>query len=930
FSTNDGQNWSSLARNIVGTTYQHKNLKARTTYKYRLLAANTDAEVNENEALTVSATTAFPQPPSNLQGVAENAVNVALTWDAPGGSVTIKGYKIYRNNKEIADTNNTTYSDRVSPKTTYDYFVKAYDKSGYFSDPSNTVSSTTLAMPHGFFKDNTDVCAGCHRTHTATGSALITKQIQKNLCYTCHDGTGSNYNVKAEFGEIGPAKGSTHPIPTNGLKCSDCHDPHGSKDQFGNYYARTLRAKKPDGSFVYQGNEFCGACHGANSPLTGKPGEDHLANFTGTPHDTNLAEPPSGTKIKCVNCHQKHASNVSPLLNELLNGLRLTGNNNSVCFSCHKLAKYAFGGRDLYEQSKHSRPSETGIVDTIDSGYAMGLCDNCHNPHGTPFDDYRRKDKNELCATCHDKKAPPTQTVAMKGTYKTKIGGNTGALFPTATTEIKVRSIALGKASSLLGSEDSFKSSNILVETSRDIYIPPSQPIKIYLNSNPTVVGTTLIGTWSDPLIIVGTRAKNFDITNYLNNHKNEDVFVVLEFPVNTRTVGTISADIWGLYEDKAPLNAKQYYAYQGTTKYSNSAHADTLNPLTVWPDSAETGSGIGSGGAKAGECINCHNPHGKKDAQGNPIDKMLQDKEEDLCFSCHDNPAASARGINIKERFTASPEKSAGGLSIDEWSRHGIYDKDQENSNTKIECTSCHNPHLNNAENKVIDPENKTQLFTATMTDPVTGEQIPDVVSFCMKCHDKSYYLRDGSRYLFMSNWGITLGTIPGPTWGLYNSIREIPYSGNWHGDAAATGEFLSPSSGPSNTNRFYIDRDRDYGPLKAPYKRGMGPLPCTTCHDEHGSSQVFHIKEKINGQNVSIGKSYPGNNMVALCEACHEKTGITNAHKLNCEGGRCHPNYISTTFGLNYPNAPGFCTMCHSHTTQKDGVGGMPKGKL
>lgn len=60
------------------------------------------------------------------------------------------------------------------------------------------VTSTALADngPHGGFTLTTDACAGCHRTHTATGPQLLTG-AGYNICLSCHGttGTGANTNV---------------------------------------------------------------------------------------------------------------------------------------------------------------------------------------------------------------------------------------------------------------------------------------------------------------------------------------------------------------------------------------------------------------------------------------------------------------------------------------------------------------------------------------------------------------------------------------------------------------------------------------------------------------------------------------------------------------------------------------------------------------
>jgi len=103
------------------------------------------------------------------------------------------------------------------------------------------------------------------------------------------------------------------------------------------------------------------------------------------------------------------------------------------------------------------------------------------------------------------------------------------------------------------------------------------------------------------------------------------------------------------------------------------------------------------------GYCGICHNPHGKADGAGNVIPKQLQEGLESGCFGdglgCHSNPANSAMGIDIEDRFTAGPNATA---------RHSIDTTEQDAGGTRVQCVNCHDPHLNDAANKTVDPDNR------------------------------------------------------------------------------------------------------------------------------------------------------------------------------------------------------------------------------
>jgi predicted CXXCH cytochrome family protein len=100
-----------------------------------------------------------------------------------------------------------------------------------------------------------DTCAGCHSTHAAQGPALlIDAPPQSTMCFTCHAGTGSDLNVKAQYdaartddavSENDPAAREYYEHPALEISdhvltsldefggvsnrhsaCGDCHNPH--------------------------------------------------------------------------------------------------------------------------------------------------------------------------------------------------------------------------------------------------------------------------------------------------------------------------------------------------------------------------------------------------------------------------------------------------------------------------------------------------------------------------------------------------------------------------------------------------------------------------------------------------------------------------------------------------------------------------------
>jgi hypothetical protein len=83
-------------------------------------------------------------------GADDKPHTVLLKWNpsAPGTGAAISGYRVYRTQPDgtylpIASVNAPTYVDsKVTPGTTYGYFVTSLDAAGHESQPSTHVSVT--------------------------------------------------------------------------------------------------------------------------------------------------------------------------------------------------------------------------------------------------------------------------------------------------------------------------------------------------------------------------------------------------------------------------------------------------------------------------------------------------------------------------------------------------------------------------------------------------------------------------------------------------------------------------------------------------------------------------------------------------------------------------------------------------------------------
>ena len=128
-------------------------------------------------------------------------------------------------------------------------------------------------------------CTDCHDPHHSKEKEFLLKEAAPNLCYSCH------LDVRAEF-----ARPFHHRVNEGLLECGDCHNPHGG------FLARQLR--RADGY-----DEVCYKCH---ADKQGPFVYQHEAKIEG-----------------CTVCHSPHGSTNQRMLKQ--------NQVNLLCISCHSL-----------------------------------------------------------------------------------------------------------------------------------------------------------------------------------------------------------------------------------------------------------------------------------------------------------------------------------------------------------------------------------------------------------------------------------------------------------------------------------------------------------------------------------------------------------------------------------------------------------------
>jgi DmsE family decaheme c-type cytochrome len=155
---------------------------------------------------------------------------------------------------------------------------------------SQTISRANIRRSEHTLSDV--VCANCHSIHRSPAPKYLLADQQTDLCYSCHT------TVRAQFSM--PFK---HRVNEGSVKCTDCHNPHGS---FAATWSMGARPRMVDQAV---GNEQpCLACH-----------IDKRGPF--------VYEHPAVRVDGCETCHNAHGSTNARLLKRPVTF--------PLCLECH-------------------------------------------------------------------------------------------------------------------------------------------------------------------------------------------------------------------------------------------------------------------------------------------------------------------------------------------------------------------------------------------------------------------------------------------------------------------------------------------------------------------------------------------------------------------------------------------------------------------
>lgn len=139
---------------VTGTSFANTGLSSGKTYSYTVAAydaaGNTSKQTTSASVTTQTADTTAPTVPGGLSATAVSSSEISLAWTAATDAVGVKGYKVFRGGAEIASVAGTAFADTgLSPATTYQYTVLAYDAAGNSSAASASASAKTASASSG-------------------------------------------------------------------------------------------------------------------------------------------------------------------------------------------------------------------------------------------------------------------------------------------------------------------------------------------------------------------------------------------------------------------------------------------------------------------------------------------------------------------------------------------------------------------------------------------------------------------------------------------------------------------------------------------------------------------------------------------------------------------------------------------------------------
>jgi predicted CXXCH cytochrome family protein len=355
------------------------------------------------------------------------------------------------------------------------------------------------------------------------------------------------------------------------------------------------------------------------------------------------------------------------------------------------------------------------------------------------------------------------------------------------------------------------------------------------------------------------------------------------------------------------------HQVYPGLAPYEASSHYQSSG--MVWPGPTPPSRP----GSDAGKCVNCHDPHGKRDNRG-ILPALTTVREEGLCEECHDGSPGPDVARQLRQAFTHPVRTYAERHDAGEGNvptRFGI-------GNRHAECVDCHNPHRSNRDAGSMPPEASARLWGvsrvevtngAAGTRPVYRYAGPGDIAFaneyevCFKCHSSWTAQAVGQDDLGLLLNPANPSYHPVEARGRNRNVDPLAFANGWSWDRLVYCSDCHGSDdlavrGPHGSSHRFILKAR-YDAVATPSTMDPADL-CFQCHSyttyaDQGASAVEEGRSRFDHTGHVGRHGYS-------CFACHDTHGSTVQRALIGVGRGTVVSYVQDASG-------GTCTTtCHN----------------
>ncbi|MGG1676488.1 hypothetical protein ACIFOT_12160 [Neobacillus sp. NRS-1170] len=270
--------------------------------------------------------------------------------------------------------------------------------------------------------------------------------------------------------------------------------------------------------------------------------------------------------------------------------------------------------------------------------------------------------------------------------------------------------------------------------------------------------------------------------------------------------------------------------------------------------------------------CINCHNTHVSESSNLESPKSTYSPKDQSLmdsyCMACHDGTTAAPMPENY---------------GSDSLSKHETQSSDHHSKAGS--CTSCHNPHLTwSMENPNFLMDH--YVYKHKDEDKVDGVKVGEVDSryqLCEKCHElNTNYYKNLARDLVKQ-----LNDPNNPDAYRVMHYRKLSSKGNikdYDLCFSCHNEQKEAKDGTKDILTYYNDSTSKHLITAMDGSILNGNIPCSECHQTHGSKNLYLLKSKYGHENqedavfsFTTGMSWDTAKEREFCMKCHNASNTS-----------------------------------------------------